>query len=740
MKVAEKIRVIDNTSTCKTWNPKSGLETKEFLARVFRNDNESKNKVENEALNILRNCGDPKLLNNNKTGIVIGYIQSGKTLSFTTLTTLARDNGYKLIIIMAGISNQLVNQSFSRLQKDLNIGNSFHRKWLLIKNPKFDSKDFFSIERELKNWKKPKIHSIENQAIVLVVMKNSNHLKNLSRVIKKIDMDRVPTLIIDDEVDQASLNTMARKNAREGEDFMSLSPLKMSTIYSRMRELKDLVPNHTFLQYTATPQAPLFIHLMDNLSPKFVQLLEPGKNYTGGIEFFKTFERELIRKIPYYEIPTEENVIDKIPNTLKKAMQIFFLGVASGLLIGDKLFNPKNRSMMVHPSRLTNYHKLFSNWIKTIKGHWERTIESEDYIDSKMELVNEFKESYDDLKKTAPEILPFNQLEKLIPRSITDTAIVEVNSIENNSIDWRSNYSFIIIGGQALDRGFTVEGLTVTYMPRNKGVGNADTIQQRARFYGYKKEYIGYCRVYLDIDGINSFTEYVEHEEDLRAKLKPYSINQTLDQFKRKVVLNELLNLTRNNVLANNLVRSGQKSRWYRTKAPHESSPYVRSNFNIYEKFKTKYCYKFNKDTGHDKRTNEQIHLVSKFEVEKVYHELVSDLIFTRSNDSIEFTKVKTILLANQNETCSIFIMSQGFARERSLNNRNELSNLFQGKNPKSGEIVYPGDMHIKEKNEISIQLHVLNIKNPEYPNDILGMAVWIPRGVVKQSTIELET
>ena len=75
-----------------------------------------------------------------------------------------------------------------------------------------------------------------------------------------------------------------------------------------------------------------------------------------------------------------------------------------------------------------------------------------------------------------------------------------VNSLADadRNIHWRRNYSWILVGGQVLDRGFTVEGLTVTYMPRGPGVGNADTIQQRARFLGYKRSYLGYCRVFLE--------------------------------------------------------------------------------------------------------------------------------------------------------------------------------------------------------------------------------------------------
>ena len=83
---------------------------------------------------------------------------------------------------------------------------------------------------------------------------------------------------------------------------------------------------------------------------------------------------------------------------------------------------------------------------------------------------------------------------------------------KTESPDWK-DYSYILVAGQALDRGFTVEGLTVSYMPRGTGVGNADTIQQRARWFGYKEDYLGYCRVYLSVEGEAAYQAYVEHED-----------------------------------------------------------------------------------------------------------------------------------------------------------------------------------------------------------------------------------
>jgi hypothetical protein len=111
-------------------------------------------------------------------------------------------------------------------------------------------------------------------------MKNTSHLNNLVNIIEGQNLAGVPTLIIDDEGDQASLTEN-----------------QVSTIYRRINALRNIFPHHTFLQYTATPQANLFINIMDRLSTNFIKLLTPGSDYTGGIDFFRN-NPNLISEIP----------------------------------------------------------------------------------------------------------------------------------------------------------------------------------------------------------------------------------------------------------------------------------------------------------------------------------------------------------------------------------------------------------------------------------------------------------
>src|SRR4029078_10953188 len=110
---------------------------------------------------------------------------------------------------------------------------------------------------------------------------------------------------------------------------------------------------------------------------------------------------------------------------------------------------------------------------------------------------------------------------RVLPRVLRGTIVQEVNARGGATpqVNWRQGYAFVLVGGQAMDRGFTVEGLTVTYMPRDMGVGNADTIQQRARFFGYKRPYLVFCRVFLEQSVRTAFEWYVAHDRDIRRRL-----------------------------------------------------------------------------------------------------------------------------------------------------------------------------------------------------------------------------
>lgn len=170
---------IQNQNQNGDWQPFVGDETTELLrSKGFTNSdrslNQSGERILDETYRIMQVCGNPNDQTNNETGIVIGYVQSGKTLSFTTLTALARDNNYQIVIVIAGVSTNLVNQSTQRLADDLRLNTRFDRKWTLLQNPN-SNQEAETIETTLAQWADPTFPIERCRTLLITVMKNTSH-------------------------------------------------------------------------------------------------------------------------------------------------------------------------------------------------------------------------------------------------------------------------------------------------------------------------------------------------------------------------------------------------------------------------------------------------------------------------------------------------------------------------------------------------------------------------------------
>jgi hypothetical protein len=481
------------------------------------------------------------------TGLVVGRVQSGKTLSYEGVIALARDNGFSLVIVISGISNPLLAQGERRLKSDL--GSADKDGWLFaVPNDKQQSLQ--QIEQALQNvqanWSKESTPKAYKQTAVVVLLKHHGGILNLTDLFDRVNFEGQRVLIIDDEADQASLNTLAKKG-------------RQSATYGNLLALRDSLPGHYYLQYTATPQAPLLIAIDDALSPDFVRVLEPGNGYTGGDRYFGS-TNSLVKTIGAEDLAAADHPNGPPPEGLRHAMLEFLIGAAHVVTTGK----PKTRSMLVHPSRQRDAHADFVRWITGMKKDWQDKYEHQNQI-FPVKLQQEFREAWDGLSATFPDIAPFEECWLALDIVFRNLNIVEVNTRRGQTpvINWIPTQSYILVGGQAIDRGFTVEGLTVTYMPRGPGTRTADTVQQRARFFGYKAAYLGLCRVYLEPDVRDDFEMYVEHEKDMLASLHDIEAgNESLKEWKRQFLLDNKMKATRASVISIPMIHVRAKDRW----------------------------------------------------------------------------------------------------------------------------------------------------------------------------------
>ena len=713
------------------WVPLRGHELRELVEHLELGE-ESSERLVTEATNILSKCIPPQTAGDSTTGLVLGYVQSGKTLSFTAVAALARDNSYPMVIVITGVSNPLLDQSTQRLEQDLRLQNN--RKWRLFRNPKPEDRQ--SIADVLADWRNNRLPDHRRKTVLITVLKNTSTLRKLNRVLQQLDLTAIPVLVIDDEADQAGLNTAVNRGAQ-------------STTYQRLVTLRQNLPHHAYLQYTATPQAPLLINIIDVLSPRFVELLTPGDDYVGGERFFEQLPN-LVRIIPPAEVPTRNTPLQDVPASLLVALRLFFLGVAAGFALGeDQQRGRRNRSMLVHPSRETTGHSQFYHWIRQIRQQWVDLLQLPADDLERATFVATFQPEYDDLASTAPDIPAFDKLLEELEYAIRQTEVLEVNARpQTPQIDWKNAYPWILVGGQAMDRGFTVEGLTVTYMPRDMGVGNADTIEQRARFFGYKRRYLGYCRVFLENGVRDAFRFYVEHERDIRNRLQQHrDIGRPLSEWRRAFFLDTGLSPTRRQVLSLDYRQDTIADDWFWPKVPHGTNELLDANRKTVADFIHQLTW--SEAPGDARRTADQVHLVAEdVPLRRVYEELLIPLRLTVERDSQLFTglllQIRAYLDGHDNAVCSIYQMSKGKSRLRSVNDEDEIPTLFQGANYADSahkDMVYPGDDRERTAQGVTIQLHTLQVRQksqgPMIADNVPTVAVWIPQSMAEDWLVQ---
>ena len=744
------IKVLSSVQPKLRWIPKQGEQTSDFLARKRKDLPSRKNdpltQVLTEAQTILGRCVPPTKPEGTDTGLVIGYVQSGKTLSFTTILALARDNGYQLVIVIAGIATNLKSQSEKRIIRDLGF-EEISGAWAHYDNPSLGKGGVVkAIQNALTLQRDKAVPQRKKRTVLITVLKNHTRLRNLVAVLEKLSLAGVPTLVIDDEADQASLNTKARQNrATGGKD--------MSATYDWITQVKNALPHHTFLQYTATPQAPILISIADVLSPSFAELLTPGEGYVGGADFFKG-KQNLVELIPLSEVPGPENEVTSAPESLQRALRFFLLGAAAHYL------NEKagKRSMMIHPSQYTGPHADYKSWTEDAIDQWKTWLSKPKTSGVYRACARTFTDEYKALAKTHDKLPKFDKLIEAVKYVLLDTQIVEVNSTEQGERDvkWPLHDYWILVGGQKLDRGFTVEGLTVTYMPRGKGTGNADTLQQRARFFGYKAGYKGLCRIFLTKAVKEVFEDYVEHEISIRKELSAFR-GRPLADWKRDFILSRKMAPTRSSVIGVDISRLRLDEDWLTPGAMHKNRGAIQHNTRLFALLIKQWIRRYRRRDAadipkyKDGRTDSPRNvLVTGVPVAEILDRLLLELRLPDVGDSEMHTglilALRRFLEQQPHATADVFLIG-GMAPQRRSLEGSKINQVFQGKTPNTADakkIIYVGDRALFAPEKLALHLRNFRLKNPprglSSDTEIPWYAVHLTKDQAKDSVIQART
>jgi hypothetical protein len=532
------IPVLPPTDETSIWVPKIGKRTRSFLDSLPPSDfpRQTKATLIDETYRILSSCHNPNDQESNRTtGLVVGRVQSGKTTSFKTLSMMAMDNNFDLIILLAGRTNNLINQNkneFIKLKESIsekfNIG-------YVTKPKEWESVISINVPR-IKGY-----GSLRAMPLILITNKHAGHINKISQELRKSSLEHINALIIDDEADNASLNTAKDKDS----DFSA------TAIYRSIKSLRNTLERHTVTQYTATPQAVLLISKKDHYSPEWARVISPGDQYIGAKDLFFN-NSPFYRIVPSDEISSAKHIKKLVlPQSFISALCSYLLASAQRLHTPE-IFHDENSTFMVHPDI---YNVTHNHWFKIISNKinlWLQDIESNIDLFFKGNSKNFFKE-YQNLKqacnKTNTKIADFDLLFKdYVPQIIRELQIIKVNK-DSNNINWNIPHN-ILIGGYMLDRGYVVQGLVTTYMPRGKGGGMIDSLQQRGRFYGYKKKYLGFLKTWMSKQTIDAYKSYAKHEAHLYGTLEKLSKEgKNLREWERILLLDKGLIPCRKNVM-----------------------------------------------------------------------------------------------------------------------------------------------------------------------------------------------
>lgn len=561
------------------------------------------NVLENKTLKSLMSyLGNPNDTENafSIRGLVVGDVQSGKTSNYLGLVTKAADAGYKVIFILTGTIESLRKQTQERVEEgfvgydvanaiDVGVGRG-------DKTPKsFTSriKDFVSNDDQNTTYK---ISNYASEPMIFVVKKNVTVLRKIYTSLKNINTNKqydkinAPMLMIDDEADNASINT------HKAED----DPTKINRY---IRNILSLFTRSSYVGFTATPFANVFISyasddemLRDNLFPRdFIYSLEAPSNYCGSRKYFFQ-QNDNVRNITDWDeglFPMKHKKEwegDKLFDSLYHAVNTFLL--ANSIRDMRDVDLNTHRSMLINMTRFTKVQfvikDIVSDYFSSVKNAIKQTRKLPIEYAETNPLIKQLKASF--IREYGNIIikgvtLTWEQIFSKLYDSIKNIEIIVVNSSKQSTKLNYDNYKstglrVIAIGGLALSRGLTLEGLCVSYFYRN--TSTFDVLMQMGRWFGYREGYADLCKIFITKESASYYKYICRSIEDLRKDIRDMEAQNRKPEEYGIRVRNDSIDL---GITAANKSRNTKKQVYRKSFYGNIfETPYLHSNLNIIEK------------------------------------------------------------------------------------------------------------------------------------------------------------
>ena len=514
-----------------------------------------------------------------RRGLVVGHVQSGKTANYTGLICKAADAGYSVIIVLAGMHNNLRSQTQMRLDEGF-LGYTSQaiqrdEKPRAIGVGELDPDirpDTVTNSSEQGDFSRRVANNFQihpgRRPLLFVVKKNASVLKNLLDWVRSVAQGHdsetgrpvvasVPLLVIDDEADHASVDTKQQDFDENDRPDPEHDPTRINSL---IRKVLFTFEQSAYVGYTATPFANIFIHDRgrtqdegDDLFPRsFITNLPAPSNYTGPVRVFGLEEDEngeprrplrLVRHISDHATGEREGWMPPkhrnghrplyggepvVPPTLSRAIQSFILSIAARRARGQ---TNSHNSMLIHVTRFTSVQREVRNQVDAElqriarrlqlgEGQGARTVAQSLKELWESDFIPTTRNVQEEMHDPAIQMPDWSEVEPLLLTAAKDIQLFEINGSAGDVLEYETHrdtgLNVIAVGGDKLARGLTLEGLTVSYFLRTSKM--YDTLMQMGRWFGYRPGYLDLCRLYTTSDLHEWFEHITEAGEELRQE------------------------------------------------------------------------------------------------------------------------------------------------------------------------------------------------------------------------------
>lgn len=513
-----------------------------------------------------------------RRGMVVGHVQSGKTGNYTGLVCKAADAGYKIIIVLAGIHNNLRSQTQMRLDegflgyethpdpesiRPIGVGlidadPSIRPNYVTNRSNNGDFNAAVANKLGISPEKRPWLFVVKKNKSVLTKLNKwvRNHVADSEDpVTGKRTVTNLPLLLIDDEADHASVDTgvdIVDEDGRPNEDHQP------KAINSLIRKLLGSFSKSAYVGYTATPFANIFIHERgetadegpDLFPASFIINLGAPSNYVGPARLFgRPSEHGRIGGLPVVRHISDWSTDDdtagwmpskhksghlpvfggraELPDTLRQAIDSFMLVCAIRQLRGQ---GSQHNSMLVHVTRFTAVQgHVFDQVDAYLRAQRQRLVRGIDHAEILLRLRRLYEDDFcatsNQIRASDPdlevhEMLPWAEIELILGEAVADIEVRKINGTAKDVLDYADTngvgLKVIAVGGDKLSRGLTLEGLSVSYFLRSSKM--YDTLMQMGRWFGYRPGYIDLCRLYCTTELSEWFGHIADASEELREE------------------------------------------------------------------------------------------------------------------------------------------------------------------------------------------------------------------------------